>query len=434
MKKTLIYIATVVLTFSACSPRVDDVFENTAVVRLEQNRELVKTRLMNAENGWVMQYFAQSDNSSSDTTKHRGYNFLFKFRNDGTVTIGAPVNGNFKTETSLWDIINDNSTVLTFNSFNSIFHYYSNPDPELTLWNTDGEGVGGDYEFMVLEYNEQENYQLLKGKKQSCYIRLYPLPADEDWYTYFDKINAMDKRLFGEKSPLDFYSGDKHYTLYNGYKHEFRAFEAGADTLGGGFYYGFIVTLNGIRLHDNKLLEAEINRAAFNMTEDGKRLQSVIDPNTYMTVEGSTVFTSDANNGKAWIIDTNSLPASIAAALNNVNTKISAVVANSHIASMRFEGAGEKRMALRIFYSVGGAAANSYDIYYFDTKQEGNLFSMKADSTYSSGSILYEYGGFELVNSFNGTYTLDLKKGFAPSEGIVATKTDDTAFVINMKH
>lgn len=420
------------MAFSACSPRVDDIFEDTAVVRLDKNKTAVMQRLMDAPNGWVMQYFPTTSSTSSDPDTKKGYNFLMKFRDDGTVTIGAPVDGTFKTETSLWDVISDNSTVLTFNSFNSIFHLYSNPDPELTLWNTDGTGYGGDYEFAVLEYNEHENYQLLKGKKRSCYIRLYPLAAEKNWYTYFDELNAMDNRLFGEKSPIDMYVNSKHLILYNGYKHEFRAFEAGADTLGGGAYHGLIVTEKGIRLHDDKILEANIQRAEFRLSEDGKRLVSVIDPTAYMTVEGVTVFTSDANNAKPWLVE--QLPEAATAAIGSVNSQISAVVSNSSIASMRFEGAGKDRMSLRIYYSVGGAAATSYDMYYYDVKQEGQNISMKADSTYSSGSILHQYGGFELVNLFNGTYSIDLQTGFAPSQGIVATKTDDATFAISMKH
>ena len=419
---------------AACSPRVDDIFDNTSVERLEQRRTELKNRLIQAENGWVMQYFAQSDPTTSDTIKHRGYTFLMQFREDGTVTVGAPVDGVFNTETSMWDIINDNSSVLTFNTFNRIFHYYSNPDPDLGLWGADGEGVGGDYEFMVLEYNTTEGYQLLKGKKNSCYVRLYPLAAGQDWEDYFAQIDAMNTFLFEENTPFDLYDGDKHFTLYNGRTHEFRAFTFGADTLGGGHYYGLLVTDKGIRLHDDSLLAAAVHRADFRLNESRTRLVSVLDPLVYLTVDGSTAFTSDANSGRPWNIDMNTLPAAVTAACTSLNANISAQAPNSYVARMRWDGAGQNRMALRIYYVVSGDAGNSFDTYYFNTSEDKGVITLTADDTYSSGSILYQFGGLDLVHAFNGSYSIDLLQGFHPSQGVTATRTDVSDFVLNMKH
>lgn len=418
----------------ACSPRVDDVFEDTAMVRMEKRRAELINMFVSAPNGWVMQYFAQSDPTASDTTKHKGYTFLMQFRNDGTVTVGAPVNGVFNTETSMWDVINDNSSVLTFNTFNSIFHYYSNPDPALGLWGADGVGVGGDYEFMVLEYNEAERYQLLKGKKNSCYVRMYPLAASEDWEGYFAKINAMDKFIFEERTPLDLYSNGKHFTLYNGHTHEFRAFPFGADTLGGGSYYGLLVTDKGIRLHDDTLLSAQVHRAEFRLDADKKRLVSVENSKIYMTIDGKTAFVSDAANAKPWNIDVNALPASVVSARSTLSAAIAAVAPNSYVTKMAWYGFGKNRLALRLYYVVGGDAGNSYDTYYFNISETDKTITLEADGTYASGSILYQFGAMDLVHLFDGTYSVELLQGFHPSKGITAEKTDDASFTLNMTH
>ena len=419
---------------AACSPRVDDIFDDTAMVRLEKRRTDLKNQFINAPNGWVMQYFAQSDATSSDSIKHRGYTFLMQFRADGTVTVGAPVNGVYDTETSMWDILNDNSSVLTFNTFNRIFHYYSNPDPDLGLWGADGEGVGGDYEFMILEYNSSENYQLLKGKKNSCYVRMYPLAAGEDWEGYFAKIDAIDQFIFEEQTPLDLYSNNSHFTLYNGYSHEVRAFKFGADTLGGGSYYGLIVTDKGIRFHDDTILSAQIHRAEFRLNNEKTRLVSVENPNTYITVDGKTAFISDAANAKPWIIDTDNLPASVVSARNTLSASIAALVSNSYVTNMVWYGAGKDRLGLRIYYVVGGDAGKSYDIYYFNVNESGQTVTLTADDTYSPGSILYQYGALDLVHTFDGTYSVALQHGFHPSKGITATKTNDASFTLHMTH
>ena len=435
MKKYYILILSVVLANSGCSPRVADVFADTAVVRLEQNREVVKERLINAENGWVMQYFAQSDQTSSDTIKHRGYTFLFKFRNDGTVTVGAPVDGVYMTETSLWDIISDNSTVLTFNSFNKVFHYYSNPDPALGLWGADGEGVGGDYEFMVLEYNEKENYQLLKGKKRSCYIRLYPLAEGQDWEEYFQKLDSMDKFLFEENLPLGMYVNAKHLSLYNGPKHEFRVFEFGADTLGGGQYYGFIVTENGIRLHDDKISEQTINRASFNLSEDKSRLVSVLDESIYIEMEGSTAFESSIAHGTVWKADSLSLGSSITSAISTLEDFLHTGVGsakgnkNAKILSVGFSWTGS--VTLDVYYTSTGKNELK-DQYYFDYKMQGGNIELTYNGTNGQHNLI-NYNGEDFVKAFNGTYNFKILEPFHPSKGLQMSKIEDANFTMTLE-
>ena len=436
MKKISILTILAAVLLSACSPRVADIFDDTAVVRLEQNRETVKKRLINAENGWVMQYFAQSDPTSSDTTKHQGYTFLFKFRDDGTVTVGAPVNGVYMTETSLWDVISDNSTVLTFNTFNKIFHYYSNPDPSLGLWNTDGVGVGGDYEFSVLEYNETENYQLLKGKKRSCYIRLYPMAADQDWEQYFTKLEDVNTFLFEEEQPLGMYINGKHLSLYNGSTHEFRAFEFGADTLGGGQYYGFIVTENGIRLHDQKILDCEINRASFNLNEDKSRLVSVLDQNVYIEMEGSTAFESSIAHGTTWRADSLTLGSSITSAASTLEEYLHSGVGsakgnkNAKILSVGFTAA-DNSIALNVYYTSTGKNELT-DQYYFNYSYDNNQFKLEYNETSGQHNLL-NYNGEDFVKAFNGTYSFKILEPFHPSKGIQMNKIDDPNFAMTLE-
>lgn len=445
------------IVLAACTPRVDDIFDNTSVVRLEHRREALMKQFIEAPDGWVMQYFARVDPTSSDTMQHRGYTFLMQFREDGTVTVGAIVNGVYKTETSMWDIVNDNSSVLTFNTYNSIFHYCSNPDPEGVLFGTGlGEGVGGDYEFMVLEYNEQQDYQLLKGKKQGCYIRMYPLKAGQDWEDYLAQIAAMDEFLLAEDVPWDLYQDDLHWTLYNVRSHEFRTFTFGEDTLGGGSYYGYITTPVGIYMNGgvfdlvvqhyqydeqgNKIGEEvrdtviNIPRDAFVLNAERTRMIAVDQSDTYITIDGKTAFVADANKARPWNIDVDALPASVVDARTAVNAAIAAVEPNSYVTKMRWDGAGKNRMALRIYYVVGGDAGNSYDIYYFNKTETNETITLTADDTYSSGSILHQFGGLDLVHTFDGTYSIELLYGFRPSKGLKMQKSGEEAFQLNLTH
>jgi len=438
--------------FVACTPRVDDIFDDTAVVRLEHRRAALMEQFMKAENGWVMQYFARVNPVASDTAQHKGYTFIMKFREDGTVTIAGEVNGLYKTETSMWDVINDNSSVLTFNTFNSIFHYYSNPDPELGLWGADGEGIGGDYEFLVLEYNEKEDYQLLKGKKNGCYIRMYPLKAGQDWENYLAQIAAMDELLLSEDVAWDLYQEDLHWTLYNARKHEFRVFTFGEDTLGGGSYYGYITTPAGIYMNGGvfdltvqeyeydeygnktgeKVRDTVINmpRDAFVLNAERTRLEAVNIPGTYMTIDALYLF---ENASAVWRFAKSPTDA-FAQQEAMISERMSAKVPNSSIASYGWKKATDGRYELYIYYSHRGKAATNYDIYYFNAKQAGrHSIELTYDAPHPTLSNLKNYGVLDLVPMFNGTYNLDLTQPFAPSKGISA-KRKMSNLVLRMTH
>ena len=434
IKKFILPLMFGVIVLASCSPRVDDIFDDTAMIRLEKRRTELMNRFMGAQNGWVMQYFAQSDPTSSDTAKHSGYNFLMEFRTDGTVTVGAKVNGIYKTETSMWDVINDNSSVLTFNTFNEIFHYYSNPDPELGLWGADGEGVGGDYEFMILEYNEQENYQLLKGKKRSCYIRMYPLAAGEEWESYLDKIDAMDQYLFGEKIQLDLYSGNTHLTLFNGDKHEFRAFPYGADTLGGGTYYGLVVTEKGLRVHDEEILEVPVNRAEFRLSADKKRLVSVLNSNLYITLDGATALSSHADHGRVFSADPATISSTITEGMATLEhwlkTGVGSAKGNPNAKVLGFDlvaGEDSQQIGLQIDYSSNGTNTLSNTFYLTKSSNKG-ICTLKYEGAMGDKNTLKNYNGEDFVRLFDGSYTMELVKGFTTSEGIMIQKTQDSNF------
>ncbi len=428
IQKIILLILGIVLV--ACTPRVDDLFDETAVVRLEHRRAALMEQFMKAENGWVMQYFARVNPVASDTAQHKGYTFIMKFREDGTVTIAGEVNGLYKTETSMWDIINDNSSVLTFNTFNSIFHYYSNPDPELGLWGADGEGIGGDYEFLVLEYNEKEDYQLLKGKKNGCYIRMYPMAAGQDWEDYFAQIHAMDEFLFEEANTLDLFQDEQHWTLYNARTHEFRAFDYAADTLGGGSYFGFITTPKGIYINGDKLDSAHnMPREYFLLSADKSRLVSTTSPDIYITIDPLDVLVSASS---VWRF-ANGINTTFDAAEAVVNQNISAVALNSYIASYGWKKADDGRYELYVYYSLRGKAATNYDIYYFTAEEGRHSVKLTYSEPHATRKNLVNYGSLDLVPLFNGTYDLALTTPWRPSKGLTATRQIDP-IVLHLAH
>ncbi|MCQ2348555.1 MAG: DUF4302 domain-containing protein [Paludibacteraceae bacterium] len=183
MKKNLIYSLTLIVAIGlmACNREEKNLFEQSAAERQQQVRQQIKDQLVGSDNGWEMLYFS--------TEEHTGYAFLMKFAKDGTVLVAAKNDVScgshlYKTETSLWDIDYTQADVLTFNTYNTLFHAFSDPS-------SDGLGYEGDYEFVIMKERNDQTIRL-KGKKSNTNIHLNRLGSEVDWETYFSQIDHFD--------------------------------------------------------------------------------------------------------------------------------------------------------------------------------------------------------------------------------------------------
>ena len=72
-----------------------------------------------------------------------GYNVLLKFGTDGKVTVASELYGASQTATSLFSVKQSAGIVLSFDTYNTIFHLFSDPaDP--TGAGGKGYGLEGD--------------------------------------------------------------------------------------------------------------------------------------------------------------------------------------------------------------------------------------------------------------------------------------------------
>ena len=232
------------LLSTACSFEEANIFPESAAVRLENAKTEYNKVLCSATNGWAMEYFP------TDTT--RGFTFLVKFYSSGMIDLAAKdefTNNLFKKDSSAFEMIADNGPVLSFNTYNPLFHIFSNPeDPKGLTSKLDGLGMMGDYEFIVLKADSNEIK--LKGKKRGTYIILKRLPDSQSWTDYYAKIDAMNTLLFDKaNNVLNFVFGLDTLSAYNGTTHQFKITERGGDPIVEGEFHSFIVTPSGIRLH-----------------------------------------------------------------------------------------------------------------------------------------------------------------------------------------
>lgn len=220
MKKLYKFSAIAAVLMSAslasCNHEEADIFDQSAAHRTEEARKMYKEILLDKGGKWQMEYFT--------TEEEHGYVYLFTFRNDGTVTISG--NNEYITkltnidsdvpsygsETSMWTILSDNGPVLSFNSYNTIFHLFATPeDIPGTERDEQGYGHSGDYEFDLMKFSNDTLY--LEGKKNGAEIIMTRIAPEIDDETYLNEVVALADSFFNAKVPA------VYVNLPGGYRH-----------------------------------------------------------------------------------------------------------------------------------------------------------------------------------------------------------------------
>lgn len=228
-----------VATTASCSREEDDIWERSAAERLNDAKNEDIAILCAAPHGWEMLYFTESD--------AKGLNFLMKFNTNGSVTIAANNDhtSGYKEETSAFDVITDDGPVLTFNTYNSLFHRYADPDPDQTQ-DTDGVGDGGDYEFKIMSISNEMIY--MRGKKHGAEIYMYPL-SDDNWEQYFTDVNDNLNRMFNSSIPTLWVTlaDGKRYSITKASTQVMDMVPEGGDAITETSTLSYVVTRNGFR-------------------------------------------------------------------------------------------------------------------------------------------------------------------------------------------
>lgn len=154
--KKFIYLVVLICSFglAGCTSETESLFEGTSADRIEKKLEEAKEILVSAPNGWLMEYYP------STLQFYGGYNVLASFTEDGNVTISADIADASQKATSFYNLKEQAGPVLTFDTYNEIFHFFAEPNSGI---GATGIGMEGDYEFTIMSASKEEI--VLKGKK-----------------------------------------------------------------------------------------------------------------------------------------------------------------------------------------------------------------------------------------------------------------------------
>lgn len=205
-------IALLAATFAACSRDEESLFDKSAAERAREAVENAFDVLTTAENGWEMAYFP---NLEADA---KGYNMVLKFNKNGNVSVTAKnmatTANKIMTDTaSTWVVKSDYGPLLSFDTYNDVFHAFSDPG-------NDGAGMLGDYEFLILKATPE--LVLLKGKKHSAYTVMRPMKTT-DLAAYFASCEKMQKVLFGNNNIVTLNQDGTKMYLYEGASGQFQS-------------------------------------------------------------------------------------------------------------------------------------------------------------------------------------------------------------------
>ena len=190
-------VAFATVALAGCSQfQEDNLFDESAALRIEHNAEKLQNILVDAPNGWVLQYY-----TGRGISVFEGFNLFAKFERSGKVTLAGDHrflrNGNagkYTEHSSLYELIREDGLVLAFNTWNDVLTPFVDPvafwaAPDILV--KDGEGMQGDQNLVVKFMSE--NQIILRGERYDAEVRL--VKADRDWQTYIADTKAMKERF-----------------------------------------------------------------------------------------------------------------------------------------------------------------------------------------------------------------------------------------------
>lgn len=270
MKKLLYILLFSSVALTSCVQEVDDVFDKPVAVRLDEAVQEYRNLLISAEHGWLMEYYPHSAQG------YGGYAFTMKFSDNDEVAVRGEnwlaeglLNASGTAVTSLFSVKKDMGPTLNFDTYNTLFHYFSDPDTNEA--GGTGKGFEGDYEFQLLSHTDTEI--VLRGKKTNNYVRMVKLDGDATVLLngMMDierklQVNGMvgfvgmvdGVELFAEK-----YAGSRYYNLHYG-----------EGVIGA----PYMITATGIQLYQPITIGGvELYRFTFSYDSDGTPILTEVD-------------------------------------------------------------------------------------------------------------------------------------------------------------
>lgn len=408
MKKiyNLLLMLAMTSCFVACTQEVDDVFDKSSADRMTEAITNTKDVLCSAPNGWHVEYYG--------SLQYGGYHMFCTFDKDNNVTAINEIYGAAESETSHYTLLQSQGVLLSFDTYNPIFHFFSDPENAAGVGDN-GKGMLGDFEFRVLTCRPDS--VILLGKKHGAKIVMTPAAADVNIGNFFDAVTALEENLGYSKFALTV--GEKVYDVKNSY----RQLTATDPETGNATDLPYIVTENSIKFYkpvtlgDQVLTEMTFSNDVWNEVNNSSIvLTPVIPPLSEQIV------------GQAWYFGGENISA---AAYPYFNKAVEGSASEGEEIAVMFIGPASEitmfqsrdyssQFALT-FISNGYAGALNFNVTAVD---ENTVTLTFAGTAQGDGVYYYNIGYNYVVSILGGTYKLTTDNIKAPT-WIRMEKTDN---------
>lgn len=419
------------LGLNSCFKTDEDVFDKSPAERLNEAKQKYTELLTGATDGWVMQYFANQ--------YEQGYPMIVKFDKNTAVTVAAnnsvSSSAGYQEETSTWSIVNDFSSCLSFDTYNSLLHAFSDPG-------SDGLGHEGDYEFQIQRTSANQDTIYCIGKKTSLEMRLVRFTKGESytaadgstktldtWADYFSAISAKQSQMFSTKLP-------KYILEAAGERFEVTGMGSGVMSMvpegisdveaqSRTYTRGIIVNLDGsIRLSSPFTGEnGKFSIQNFKFNDDKSKLVS-IDANQDATITPLSLSTLAADNKITWTLNKDGMTGKFAEMYTAVNTDLGLYRKGTTLRNFQF---GYDSAKSSYFF---GFKANKYSGKYYVNVTIVDEKTIKLEytgNTDNNGAVFYRNCPslktlLDLVSS--GNISLSAENPFTPTAITMAIGSD----------
>lgn len=225
MRKNLYSIISLLLgvfALAGCTPEVEEKFDESASDRIKEGIANTRKVLLSAENGWRMEYYG--------STTYGGYNVFLTFKDDkvtiASEKVGASHNagigsdGKALTVTSHYKVDQSQGVILSFDEYNEIFHYFSEPNnPD---YGDPADGMAGDLEFRVISATPEKVEMV--GKKHETKIVMYPMPATQTPEEYIKEVTRVKEFMTSRSYKLETEGSDREVSATLSYRRIYFAY------------------------------------------------------------------------------------------------------------------------------------------------------------------------------------------------------------------
>lgn len=185
---TYLILLTVCVSLHSCLFKQDDFFDASSADRATANVEKCTELLQSSPNGWLLEYYVGANYSLGGITLLCKFDDLKVTMASTLATPNVPAGISIN---SLYQVKSEQSTMLTFDSYNELIHVFGAPTGS---GNDANSNMGGDYEFIIM--NATDNEITLQGKKYGNTMTMTRIPADLKWKEYIKEVNNIEENAY----------------------------------------------------------------------------------------------------------------------------------------------------------------------------------------------------------------------------------------------